>query len=250
MKQTTLKHIHTLAAHAHLDLDDLFKWGLNEQRHWGHGFDQAIWSYTERWEYWWSGVTKDAMRYYGDDCRQYLIDKGLDTSPIDDDLDTRTTFEADVTRAYCDALKSAEESRFYKLVTDDVEDRIAKVGAPYFCYLKLEGNKFVETPHLYEAERVMFGFTRKWHEDTVLGTTYYGGYKASYDPDEIDNWADGAIEDVKRTIDIDYRMQEGTSTKEVLEFFGDYNETEHLLVQNEQHWAWVTRTTTRMMTSN
>ena len=261
MKLTTLKHIETLAASVSLDLEDLFKFGLSEAKHWRYGLDQAIYSYTEGWYYWYSGILSDAVTNYGPDAREYLASKGLETGYINPhsslcDADLLDTFNTDVARAYSDALRDAETSEFMKRVYADVERVIDKIGAPYACYLKLEGNQWVETKALYETEHIVFGFTRSWHKGVIDGLNdmyaslpashYMHKARCEYDPDEIEAAADAALEDVKRSISLEYDLHACPSTKDVVDMFAEHNEVEHDLRRLKETWEWVSRRTIAM----
>lgn len=286
MKRTSLKHIEPLACSAGIDLDALFKWGLSEAKFWSYGLSDAINQYTEGWDYWYGDIERDAVKYYGDDLKAYLCEKyGHEVERILDEDDEDfydpaicDAFSTDCARAYSDAMRDAEQSKFYELVVSDIEDAIEKVGAPYFCYLKLkherkeradgtfyDSRSWVETDHLYEAERVLFGFTRQWHKDAVA--TANGGRWGAvhrYDPDELEGWADETIDEVRKSIDIEYRIQECADDEVLLDLFKNYNEVEDLLKSRaeaaaqaqadadaaaaylQQHNQWVARATRRL----
>lgn len=283
MKRTSLKHIHTLAAHVALDLEDLFKKSsaLSDSRRMEYGLSQAIWDTTERWRdnYWYDGVIGDAVSNYGANADAVLEGMGLDPAryldPDSDehDDDILDQYKTDVTNAYCDACHQAEEAEFHRLVMRDVEDAITDV-APYYCLLALRDKKLVETEHLYEATRIVFGFTRKWHQDWVAQSNdWYArlpvgnpsrGFKFTYDPGDIADDAESAVEDIRRTIDTDYRIQECADDKNFAEIFSDMAECASMMADSDAarleglchesleqmeaiaHAGWVRRTTERM----
>lgn len=265
MKRRSLKYIERMAAHVVVEIEHFFHpHTAVRDIDTRHGFEQGIYEKSFDWfDCWYKGVDRDAMTFYGDDCLEYLQKKGYDVAVLDTNEDLKEMFAADVTRAYCDATRQAEETEFVKQCLSALEDRIAEVDAPYYCLLKCVSEwdpvakkikylGFEETEHLYEASRVVFGFTQSWHKGKVAecnddnqrrGTMW----RATYDPDEAYEWAEEHVDDFTGRISTQHFNQGCADTADVVEMFADYNEIEGELNALEKHWATVAKITASMM---
>lgn len=258
MKRTTLKRIKQLACHTQLDLtealhkNDRYRFHKDGLK---YSLAECICESCEGWpgNYWYSGVERDAMTYYGDDMRAVLVEKGLDISCLDEDSDrydehAAELFETDAARAYTDAWFDAEAGEYYKQIVDRVEDFIREVDAPYYCLLSCDGETYREVKDIHAATDVVFGFTRQWHEQYVAGLNDYNdsrpaghylkGMRYSCDPECIDRDAEEHIDDIDRYEIGD--IQEGASDEIVEMFFKDYAECIDVIrEENARHAAAV-----------
>lgn len=289
MKRTTMKHIDTLASRVDMEFHDMFKPGSimrNKDGYFKYGLSETIWETTTFWDYYYTGVSKDAMDNYGADIKAAMVERGYELTPLDEDhphydAGIASEFAQDVTQAYCDAIRQAEEGEFHRLVVRDLEAFIAEVDAPYYCLRRFipaigtpqsenyRAARTEEVDELYEATEIVFGFTHAWHKRYVAGlndanaslptSSYLHVVRYTYDPDIIERDTEEHVEGIRR-IDTDYSIQEYASREVVLDLFFDCAESLSALKAAEQarqaaaeydtnHWAWVTRRT-QAMTNN
>lgn len=200
-KPATVKQIQKLTESFRIDFEDFIK---NRPLKFKYSFSDTAfeandnyWYETDKYE------LKEATPYI----MQYLESKGITEQDIIK-YDLSYTLNSDIDRAISDSAEASIDAQFYDYLESEFINFINDSGADYYCFLYASPkNGEIEVKCLYEANRIMLGYTKK----TVQKIDAYN---------LIDNVLDNAFR-------LDYDIYPSYCEKDVIGYFSDYNEIEH-----------------------